>query len=224
VSSPGGIQVRCHARDYYTNSAHKLQLHAAGQRHEASCLLFMHLRESEALCESPRIYHCALCGASCRAKLQLLQHVRTMKHLQMEQIHQLQRRSEGKDLQTDIGEVFQVISQLEPSGFGDGEQGKAISHASLYYFLSLQSIYYIAVIYIYILQKDKSYRSTVHFFLYFFCGIASIHKPTNANIISYETLLKHFKTLRHVSILSDHHQGALFLAKVMSQYSQFNSY
>ena len=131
VSSPGGIQVRCHACDYYTNSAHKLQLHAAGQRHEASCLLFMHLRESEALCESPRIYHCALCGASCRAKLQLLQHVRTMKHLQMEQIHQLQRRSEGKELQTDIGEVFQVISQLDPPGFGDAEQGKAVSHASL---------------------------------------------------------------------------------------------
>ena len=124
VSSPGGIQVRCHACDYYTNSAHKLQLHAAGQRHEASCLLFMHLRESEAVCEPPRIYHCALCGFSSRAKLQLLQHVRSMKHLQMEQLHQLQRRSEGKELQTDIGEVFQVISQLEPPAFGDGEQGE----------------------------------------------------------------------------------------------------
>jgi len=46
-------------------------------------------------------------------------------------------------------------------------------------------------------------------------------KPTNAHIISEKKLLKHFKTLRHVSILSDHHQGALFLAKVMLQYSQF---
>ena len=52
----------------------------------------------------------------------------------------------------------------------------------------------------------------------------SIYQPTNAHIISHKTLLKHFKTLRHVSILSDHHQGALFLAKVMLQYSQFNSY
>ena len=32
------------------------------------------------------------------------------------------------------------------------------------------------------------------------------------------------KRLLHVSILSDHHQGALFLAKVIIQYSQFNSY
>ena len=54
--------------------------------------------------------------------------------------------------------------------------------------------------------------------------ISSIYQPTNAHIISHKTLLKHFKTLRHVSILSDHHQGALFLAKVMLQYSQFNSY
>jgi len=52
----------------------------------------------------------------------------------------------------------------------------------------------------------------------------SIYQPTNAHIISHKTLLKHFKTLRHVSILSDHHQGAFFLAKVMLQYSQFNSY
>ena len=52
----------------------------------------------------------------------------------------------------------------------------------------------------------------------------SIYQPTNAHIISHKTLLKHFKTLRHVSILSDHHQGALFLAKFILRYSQFNSY
>jgi len=52
----------------------------------------------------------------------------------------------------------------------------------------------------------------------------SIYQPTNAHIISHKTLLKQFKTLRHVSILSDHNQGALFLAKVILQYSQFSSY
>ena len=65
----------------------------------------------------------------------------------------------------------------------------------------------------------KSYRSTVHF-----CRITSIYQPTNVRIVSHKTLLKHFKTFRHVSILSDHHQGALFRAKVILQYSQFNSY
>jgi len=65
----------------------------------------------------------------------------------------------------------------------------------------------------------KSYCSTVHF-----CRITSIYLPTNAHIISHKTILKHFKTFRHVSILSGHHQEALFLAKVILQYSQFNSY
>jgi len=67
--------------------------------------------------------------------------------------------------------------------------------------------------------RFKSYCSIVHF-----RRVTSIHQPTNAHIISHTTLLKHFKILRHVSILSDHHQGALFLAKVILQYSQFNSY
>ena len=52
----------------------------------------------------------------------------------------------------------------------------------------------------------------------------SIYQSMNARIISHKTLLKHFKTLWHVSTLSDHHQGALFLAKVILQFSQFNSY
>jgi len=65
----------------------------------------------------------------------------------------------------------------------------------------------------------KSYCSTVHF-----RRITSIYQPTNAHIISHKTLLKHFKTLRHISFLSYHHQEALFHAKVIWQYSQFNSY
>ena len=68
-----------------------------------------------------------------------------------------------------------------------------------------------------LLSKYKSYCSTARF-----RRITSIYQPTNVHMISHKTLLKHFKTLRHVSTLSDHHQGALFLAKVILQYSQFN--
>ena len=68
-------------------------------------------------------------------------------------------------------------------------------------------------------QLHKSYCSTMHF-----RRITSIYQSRNAHIISHKTHLKHFKTLRHVSILSDHHQGASFLAKVILRYSQFNSY
>ena len=55
-------------------------------------------------------------------------------------------------------------------------------------------------------------------------SVTSIYQPTNAHIISHKAILRHFKTLRHVSILSDHHQGALFLVKVMLQFSQFSLY
>ena len=74
-----------------------------------------------------------------------------------------------------------------------------------------------AFLFIILIILRKSYCSTVHF-----RRITSIYQPTNAHIISHKTLLKHMKTL-HVSILSDH-QGALFLARIILQYSRFNSY
>ena len=73
-------------------------------------------------------------------------------------------------------------------------------------------------------SQTKLYNSLSLIFFKFSKIITSIYQPNNAHIISHKTILKYFKTLRHVSILSDHHQGALFLAKVILQYSQFNSY
>lgn len=113
ASAPGGVQVRCNACDYYTNSAHKLQLHAAGARHEAGVALLAHLVERcrGLRLEQPRVFHCALCGFTASSRLPLLQHVRSLKHLHLEQLHQLQRRAEGKEAVADVAEVFQVISQ-----------------------------------------------------------------------------------------------------------------
>ncbi|KAK9876785.1 hypothetical protein WA026_015023 [Henosepilachna vigintioctopunctata] len=111
ASAPGGVQIRCNACDYYTNSAHKLQLHAAAGRHDAGVALLKHLCErcSTLRHDQARVYHCSLCGFSTTNRLPLLQHVRSLKHLHMEQLHQLQRRSEGKDTSPDIGEVFHVV-------------------------------------------------------------------------------------------------------------------
>jgi len=126
MSSPGGVQVRCNACDYYTNSTHKLQLHCSGQRHEAASLLFRYLRDNDAGDSAASVYHCLLCEFSSGDKLPLLQHVRTVKHMQMEQLHQMQRRSDGKDIQTDINMVFQVTNapQQSMSVDSDQEQGK----------------------------------------------------------------------------------------------------
>lgn len=121
ASAAGGVQVRCNACDYYTNSAHKLQLHAAGARHEAGALLLRLLRAAPAGTRA----RCVLCGFVARARLPLLQHARTLNHLQMEQIHQLQRRSEGKEMPADIGEVFQIMAQPDQQ-FGEPDAGKII--------------------------------------------------------------------------------------------------
>jgi AT-binding transcription factor 1 len=107
VSNP--VQLRCNACDYYTNSLHKLQLHVANQRHEISTILFAHLLKCEHnIPEDRRSYHCCLCKFAVPGKLALMNHVKTIKHLQMEQIHQLQKRSEGNEEQTEIGDIFQV--------------------------------------------------------------------------------------------------------------------
>ena len=47
LSNP--VQVKCNACDYYTNSVHKLQLHATNGRHEANAKLYRHLQSSESL-------------------------------------------------------------------------------------------------------------------------------------------------------------------------------
>ena len=56
-------------------------------------------------------------------------HVRSMKHLQMEQIHQLQKRAEGNAEQTEIGDIFQVIEMDDRSNESNAE-GKIQMHSS----------------------------------------------------------------------------------------------
>jgi AT-binding transcription factor 1 len=118
ASPTSTAQIRCHACDYYTNSVHKLALHAATPRHEAAALLLRHLLEaSNSISSTSKLYLCALCGFSAKNRLPLLQHVRSLRHLHMEQLHQLQRRtgiSACEIPHTDIGDVFQVLS--DPNG------------------------------------------------------------------------------------------------------------
>ncbi|KAJ8677413.1 hypothetical protein QAD02_013200 [Eretmocerus hayati] len=113
ASPSSAAQIRCHVCDYYTNSIHKLALHAATPKHEAASLLFRHLCESSAnISSGSKIYHCSLCGFSAKKRRPLLQHVRSYKHIQMEQLHQLQKKvvSRGNETpHTDIAEIFQVM-------------------------------------------------------------------------------------------------------------------
>ena len=115
VTNP--VQLRCNLCDFFTNSVHKLQVHASQQRHEISLVLFSYLRRAEAgLAESRRAYSCALCRFTTRQKLPLLQHIGSPQHLQMEQLRQLQRQAEGQQGQDDISAIFPVRELEDESG------------------------------------------------------------------------------------------------------------
>ncbi len=58
-------------------------------------------------------YDCTLCKFSGNGKLALMNHVRTVQHLQMEQVHQLQKRAEGNTAHTDISDIFRVTDSRE---------------------------------------------------------------------------------------------------------------
>ena len=111
LSSINPVELRCNATDFVTNSPHKMQVHVASQQYQAAAVLFSHLQKQEVLIEDEekRSYYCTLCKLHFPSKRALMAHVRTMKHLQMEQIHQLQKKAEGNLIPTEIGDIFQVV-------------------------------------------------------------------------------------------------------------------
>jgi AT-binding transcription factor 1 len=105
------VQLRCNACDFYTDSIHKLQIHSANQGHEVSAAIFGHLRKAEqqlAGSQQQLSYNCTICSHGAAGKALLLQHCRSVKHLQMEQLHLLQRRAEGAAMHPEIGDIFTV--------------------------------------------------------------------------------------------------------------------
>lgn len=125
MSNP--VQVKCNACDYYTNSIHKLQLHMANTRHEANAKLFRHLQNSESKVSSEKkYYHCALCNFSTKAKLNLIQHVRSMKHMRNESMRLLQLKEQGKEAEYDLEEIFSVKEYSDADTINFDETGKLI--------------------------------------------------------------------------------------------------
>lgn len=124
VSNP--VQVRCNVCDYYTNSIHKLQMHAATPRHESATRVFMHLQLSERIVRASQpedgdarktlYYNCSLCHQATRSKIALVHHINSVKHLQHENLRQLKLQqqqqmgqlSQLKSVDEEIRELFQV--------------------------------------------------------------------------------------------------------------------
>ena len=120
VSNP--VQVRCNACDYYTNSIHKLQMHTGSLQHESSAQLFLHLQleESKVVAET-KYYQCTLCGHCSKTKLGLIQHARSVAHIQKENLTSQQNDLDKPALE--IGTVFVVkgLKEGEVVSFEEGE-------------------------------------------------------------------------------------------------------
>uniref|UniRef100_A0A8C6T0P1 Zinc finger homeobox 3 n=1 Tax=Neogobius melanostomus TaxID=47308 RepID=A0A8C6T0P1_9GOBI len=104
------VHLKCNACDYYTNSLEKLRMHTVNSRHEASLRLYKHLQQHENAVEGDACYyHCVLCNYSTKAKLNLIQHVRSMKHQRSESLRKLQRLQKGlPEEEEDLSSIFTI--------------------------------------------------------------------------------------------------------------------
>lgn len=85
-------------------------------------------------------FDCALCKFAGPGKLALMGHVRTVQHLQMEQVHQLQKRAEGNITHTEISDIFQVTDSRDE----DMPQTKQEKGKQTIYFSGGSNILFIA--------------------------------------------------------------------------------
>ncbi|XP_016303417.1 zinc finger homeobox protein 3-like [Sinocyclocheilus anshuiensis] len=104
------VHLKCNACDYYTNSLEKLRMHTVNSRHEASLKLYKHLQQHENAVEGESCYyHCVLCNYSTKAKLNLIQHVRSMKHQRSESLRKLQRLQKGlSEEEEELSAIFTI--------------------------------------------------------------------------------------------------------------------
>ena len=74
--------------------------------------------------DSKMEYTCTICKHSATGKALLLQHCRSVKHLQMEQLHLLQLRAEGGGQSPEIGDIFTVASVSENTDSSAEQENK----------------------------------------------------------------------------------------------------
>lgn len=86
-----------------------------------------HLQQHESGVEGEGCYyHCALCSYSTKAKLNLIQHVRSMKHQRSESLRKLQRLQKGlPEEDEDLGQIF-TIRRCPPADPGECRVGPGV--------------------------------------------------------------------------------------------------
>ncbi|XP_037712460.1 zinc finger protein 2 isoform X3 [Drosophila subpulchrella] len=127
------VQVKCNCCDFHTNSIQKLSLHTQQMRHDTMRMIFQHLlyivqqsqmhkkslgtMEDDPQCSCPdedqqsqsskKLLLCQLCNFTAKNLHEMVQHIKGMRHMQIEQFICLQRRSENQEIPA-LNEVFRV--------------------------------------------------------------------------------------------------------------------
>lgn len=112
------IQLKCNCCDYYTNSIQKLNLHIQNVRHDNMKIIFNHLIQ---LCKDfknsqidgtetnvNKALFCQLCNYKSNNILGIVKHIKSLRHIQIEQIYCLQRRCENLE-NLELGDIIQLI-------------------------------------------------------------------------------------------------------------------
>lgn len=87
-----------------------------------------HLQQHESGVEGEScFYHCVLCSYSTKAKLNLIQHVRSMKHQRSESLRKLQRLQKGlPEEDEDLGQIF-TIRRCPSTDPGEWSRGPRVT-------------------------------------------------------------------------------------------------
>ncbi|KAK2725859.1 zinc finger homeobox protein 3-like isoform X2 [Artemia franciscana] len=120
TTSTNPVQIRCNVCEYYTNSTHKLQLHSATPRHESLANIYRYLSSLASGRNGEVEFLCRLCQFEAPSKTAMLQHVKSLRHTQMEHIAELQRASGNQDIPESTPQnMFGIITpetEQKPNG------------------------------------------------------------------------------------------------------------
>lgn len=105
------IQLRCCACDWYTNSIQKLILHTQTQKHDSMKLIFHYLLNSIGTALESDSYKnefiCELCQFKTTTIIQLIQHIKSQQHQDIEEVI-CQQRQRDKLENLELLDVFKV--------------------------------------------------------------------------------------------------------------------
>ncbi|KAH8384912.1 hypothetical protein KR200_005657, partial [Drosophila serrata] len=135
------VQLKCNCCDFNTNSIQKLSLHTQQMRHDTMRMIFQHLLyiiqqsnlrkndndscpEEDQSSKKHLVLLCQLCNFSAKNLHEMVQHVKSMRHMQVEQFVCLQRRTENKENPA-LNDVFKITEWIY-----ENEEGSSLDATS----------------------------------------------------------------------------------------------